>query len=92
VPCNTFRTWIDEVGWVKTFTAAGLPGTYLRVVSPGDVRAGDELRVVHRPDHEVTVARVFRAVMGDRDLLAGLLEAGDDLTDHLRSRAHEARG
>jgi MOSC domain-containing protein YiiM len=92
VPCNTFRTWIDEVGWLKTFTAAGLPGTYLRVVSPGDVRAGDEIRVVHRPDHDVTVARVFRAVMGDRDLLAGLLEAGDDLTDHLRSRAHEARG
>jgi MOSC domain-containing protein YiiM len=92
VPCNTFRTWIDEVGWLKTFTAAGLPGTYLRVVHEGEVRAGDELRVVHRPEHDVTVARVFRAVMGDQDLLAGLLEAGDDLTDYLRARALEARG
>jgi MOSC domain-containing protein YiiM len=91
VPCNTFRTWIDEAGWLKTFTAAGLPGAYLRVVEPGDVRAGDELRVVHRPDHDVTIARVFRAVMGGRELLPGLLDAGDDLTDHLRSRAQEAR-
>lgn len=91
VPCNTFRTWIDEAGWLKTFTAAGLPGAYLRVVEPGDMRAGDEIRVVHRPAHDVTIARVFRAVMGGRELLPGLLDAGDDLTDYLRSRALEAQ-
>lgn len=91
VPCNTFRAWIDETGWLKTFTAAGLPGAYLRVVEPGDVRAGDEIRVVHRPTHDVTIALVFRAVMGGRELLPGLLEAGDDLTDDLRELALESR-
>ena len=49
VPCNTFRTWIDEAGWLKTFTIAALPGAYLRVVTPGDVRAGDVVRVIRSP-------------------------------------------
>ena len=91
VPCNTFRAWIDEAGWLVTFTVAAVPGSYLRVVAPGDVRAGDEVRVVHRPDHDVTISRVFRAVTRERDLLPGLLEAGDDLTDYLRYRALDAQ-
>jgi MOSC domain-containing protein YiiM len=91
VPCSTFRAWIDEGGWLKTFTAAAVPGAYLRVVEPGDVRAGDAVRVVRRPEHDVTIARVFRAITLERELLPTLLEAGDDLTDHLRGRATEAR-
>ena len=39
----------------------------------------------------VTIALVFRAVMGGRELLPGLLEAGDDLTDDLRELALESR-
>jgi len=27
------------------------------VIEPGEIRAGDEIEIVHRPDHEVTVAR-----------------------------------
>ncbi|MFN8167563.1 MAG: MOSC domain-containing protein [Candidatus Nanopelagicales bacterium] len=92
VPCNTFRTWMDEAGWLKTFTAAGVPGAYLRVVTPGTVRAGDAVRLVRPREHDVTIGLVFRAVMGERDLLPGLLEAGDDLTDHLRDRATDAAG
>jgi MOSC domain-containing protein YiiM len=93
VPCNTFRTWIDEAGWLKTFTIAAVPGTYLRVVQPGAVRAGDTVRVVHRPEHDVTASLVFRAVTRERDLLPSLLAAGDDLTDHLRAAAeHAAQG
>ena len=92
VPCATFRTWIDETGWLKTFTIAAVPGSYLRVLTPGRLQAGDEVRVIHRPSHEVTVARVFRAVTRERELLPSLLEAGDDLTDYLRARATAALG
>lgn len=63
IPCATFRGWIGEKGWLKTFTEVGRPGAYLRVVVPGQVRAGDRVRVVHRPDHDVTVALTFRGQM-----------------------------
>jgi MOSC domain-containing protein YiiM len=68
-PCGTFRAWIAERGWLRTFTVAALPGTYLSVVSPGQVSAGDPVTVVHRPTHGVTVAQVFRAITREPDLL-----------------------
>jgi MOSC domain-containing protein YiiM len=64
-PCSTFRGWIDEPGWLKTFTAAARPGAYLRVIMPGSIRAGDPITVSHEPDHAVTVADVFRSYTGD---------------------------
>lgn len=90
-PCGTFRAWIDEAGWLKTFTIAAVPGTYLRVVTPGPVRAGDPIRVVHRPEHNVTVSLVFRALTRERALLPSLLAAGDDLTDEVKALARDAR-
>ena len=74
VPCGTFRGWIDERGWLKTFTREARPGPYLRVVEPGQVEAGAEMEVVHRPDHDVTVALFFRAAMGERELIPRILE------------------
>jgi len=85
-PCATFRGWIGVTGWLRTFTAAALPGTYLSVVTPGDVRAGDPIDVVHRPDHAVSVGLAFRALMGEPELLPSLL-AADDLTPELRRHA-----
>ncbi len=32
IPCNTFRAFIAERGWLKTFTRAAMPGAYLAVV------------------------------------------------------------
>lgn len=78
-PCLTFQGHLGEQRWVKRFTAKGAPGAYLRVVQPGDIRAGDPIEVVHRPDHEVTVALQFRAVTLERKLLPQLLAAGEAL-------------
>src|ERR1043166_6427396 len=41
VPCATFQGWLDRAGWISEFTPAGVPGAYLRVVTPGEIRAGD---------------------------------------------------
>ncbi|GAA5028923.1 MOSC domain-containing protein [Microbacterium fluvii] len=52
-PCQTFARWVggpDERGWVKRFSAERRLGPYLRVVTGGRVRAGDEIVVVHRPE------------------------------------------
>lgn len=97
IPCNTFKGWVganglEDVAWVKRFTAEARPGPYLRVLEPGVVAAGDPVVVEHRPDHEVTVSTLFRALTIDRDLLplvAGLAEL-DRLDPEARSTARAA--
>ncbi|MFK4144328.1 MOSC domain-containing protein [Streptomyces sp. NPDC004065] len=79
IPCRTFQGHLGERGWVKRFTRKGAPGAYLRVLEPGEIRAGDPVEIVHRPDHDVTVALQFRAVTTDRSLLPRLLAAGPAL-------------
>ena len=90
IPCGTCRAWIAVRGWLRTFTLAALPGTYLSVVSPGQVRAGDPLKVVHRPAHGVTVAQVFRAVTREPNLLPSIL-AADELPEETKEMARAGR-
>jgi MOSC domain-containing protein YiiM len=68
-----------EPKWVKRFTARGATGTYLRVVTPGQIRAGHRIEVIRRPGHTITIGRSFRAPTTEPELLPSLLEAGDDL-------------
>jgi MOSC domain-containing protein YiiM len=70
----------------RTFAASGKPGAYLRVISPGTVRAGDAITVDYRPDHDVTIGLVFRARMTEPELLPRLLEA-DALSAELKAYA-----
>jgi MOSC domain-containing protein YiiM len=75
IPCATFQGWLEREGWIKRFTRAARPGAYLRVIEPGDIRAADPIEIVHRPDHDVTVALVFRAMTLEPGLLPRLLVA-----------------
>lgn len=79
IPCNTFRAFIAERGWLKTFTRAAMPGAYLAVVRPGVVRAGDPIEVIFRPDHEVTIGVLFRSQTLERELAPLVLTAADYL-------------
>ncbi|MDG4829074.1 MOSC domain-containing protein [Solwaraspora sp. WMMD1047] len=83
IPCATFQHKMGEPQWLKTFTRENRPGAYLRVLEPGEVRAGDQVRVVDRPAHGVTVADGFRAYMSEPDLLPKLLQV-DGLPADLR--------
>ncbi|MFF1376880.1 MOSC domain-containing protein [Streptomyces sp. NPDC058308] len=87
IPCRTFQGHLDEPGWVKRFTGEGAPGAYLRVIVAGEIRAGDAVRIVHRPEHEVTVGLQFRAVTTEKSLLPRLLAAGDALHPETTERA-----
>jgi MOSC domain-containing protein YiiM len=86
VPCRTFADWLAMKGWVKTFTRAATPGAYLRVVAPGTMRGGDSIIVVDRPDHDVTIGLVFRAMTLEADLLPRLLDA-EALPDEIKGLA-----
>ena len=75
VPCGTFQGWLALAGWIKRFTLAARPGSYFRVVEEGEIQTGDEIEIVHRPDHDVTVAVTFRALTVEPELLPRLLAA-----------------
>ncbi|MFR9789538.1 MOSC domain-containing protein [Streptomyces sp. MB22_4] len=79
IPCRTFQGHLGEQGWVRRFTRRGATGAYLRVIEPGEIRAGDRVEIVHRPAHEVTAAMEFRATTTERDLLPRLLPAAEHL-------------
>lgn len=66
VPCSTLRSRMGIRGFVKTFAAARRFGAYFSIVEEGDVAAGDDVVVLERPDHDVTIARMG-AVMFDKD-------------------------
>jgi MOSC domain-containing protein YiiM len=75
IPCNDFKNWMGESGfdkraWVKRFTAEGRPGPYLKVLEEGILQVGDELHVVRRPGHGVSVTAYFQAQTTNRAALA----------------------
>jgi MOSC domain-containing protein YiiM len=89
IPCRTFQGWLAQAGWVKRFTAAARPGTYLRVIEPGEVQAGDPISIEHRPGHDVTVGLTFRALTTESELLPRLPAVSalpDDIKDLARKR------
>ena len=84
IPCATFQWKMREPRWVKRFAAESRPGAYLRVVTPGDVQAGDEVTVLARPAHGVTIADGFRAWLHEPELLVSLLTV-DGLSEGMKA-------
>jgi MOSC domain-containing protein YiiM len=91
IPCRTFAAFLELRGWIKTFTKAAIPGAYLRVISPGHVRADDAIAVEYRPDHDVTVGLVFRAELTEPELLPRL-SAADALPEELKEHINRRLG
>jgi MOSC domain-containing protein YiiM len=77
-PCAKFAARMGEPRWVKRFHVKGLTGTYLRVLEPGTVTAGDPVTVVARPAHGVTIGGWFRErSAGDAQALLDAEAAGE---------------
>jgi MOSC domain-containing protein YiiM len=89
IPCRTFQGHLGERGWVKRFTRKGATGAYLRVIEPGEIRAGDPIEIIHLPEHGVTAALEFRATTTERELLPRLLAAGAALHPEALARARK---
>ena len=75
-PCATFAGHLGEKGWVRTFSERARSGTYLRVIRPGVIRAGDVLEFGPAPAHGITMATAFAAAMGDDEAAAAVVAAG----------------
>ncbi|MEV0250369.1 MOSC domain-containing protein [Nocardia sp. NPDC050712] len=91
VPCAVFQHWSGEEHWVKRFALRSDTGAYLRVLTAGSIGAGDEVRVVHVPEHGITVRDVFLGA--DLELLHRLREVEPSISDDIRMQLdrHERR-
>lgn len=74
-PCWKLGARMDDAEFPVYFAAAGRPGAYLRIVSEGELGAGDAVEVVHRPRHRLTVGEVASIYHGHRSRAKELLRA-----------------
>jgi MOSC domain-containing protein YiiM len=73
IPCWRLGVRMNDKRFPRQFTEALRPGPYLRLIVEGDVGAGDEIRVVEKPNHGVTIRDVFRIYVRDHDEIERLL-------------------
>jgi MOSC domain-containing protein YiiM len=73
IPCWRLAVRMNDKLFPRHFSEALRPGTYLRIVSEGELGAGDEIRVLERPGHDLTVRDVLRIYVRDRHELGRLL-------------------
>jgi MOSC domain-containing protein YiiM len=90
LPCFKLGIRFGEPRMVKAFAQSSRPGAYLRILVEGTVGAGDEIELLHRPEHGVTVELVSRAFLLDPSLqpeAAKAPELAASLADQLRAAA-----
>lgn len=91
IPCGTFGRWLGQEQWVRRFNEAGRHGSYLRVLQPGELAAGDAIEVLSRPGHGVSVVDVAWVYTGDRDPdRLARVAACVDADQKTRDKAHAA--
>ncbi len=93
VPCWRLGVRMNDKLFPRRFTEALRPGAYLRIVVEGDVGAGDEIRIIERPDHRLTIRDVLRIYAFDRQE-AGRLLAISRMSEDWRwwAEQQEAKG
>lgn len=75
LPCFKLGIRLGDPRFVRRFAQASRPGAYLRIITEGQVQAGDDITVTHRPDHGVTMRLVFTAILLDPTLIPQALQA-----------------
>jgi MOSC domain-containing protein YiiM len=84
LPCSKLGLRFGDLTLVKKFGQASRPGAYLRIAAEGVLAAGDEITIISRPSHGVTISVVSDAVLKDRSLIARVL-AVPELSDEARA-------
>jgi MOSC domain-containing protein YiiM len=74
VPCWRLGVRMNDPKFIRRFTEALRPGAYMRIVTEGDVGAGDAIAIVSKPPHDLSVRDVFRIYTRDRGEVGRLLE------------------
>jgi MOSC domain-containing protein YiiM len=90
LPCFKLGKRFEDPQMVRLFGESNRPGAYLRIVTEGELGAGDEVELLARPEHGVTVALVSAAILLDDSLrarAASAPELAESLARYLRDQA-----
>jgi MOSC domain-containing protein YiiM len=93
LPCAKLGLRFGDPAMVRRFAEAARPGAYLRIVTEGELGAGDAVAVADRPAHGITVALVSGALLLDETLLSRAASAPElpaELARWMRERAEPA--
>lgn len=88
IPCRVFEGFWSRPGLIKEFTIAARPGAYLRIVQEGQLGAGDEISIIHKPLHGITIADLFAAKAGERSKMAAIAQT-PEVSDRFREWAKQ---
>ncbi|MDA0164000.1 MOSC domain-containing protein [Solirubrobacter ginsenosidimutans] len=89
LPCSKLGIRFGDLRMVKAFAKASRPGAYMRIIQEGDLGVGDEVTIVSRPDHGITLAMTADAVLKDPALVPKVLLA-PQLSIELRQELSQA--
>ncbi len=90
IPCSKLAAKMNDVHFVKTFTEAGRPGFYARVLQQGCVAVGDPAEYTPNPDAAPSVLETFRWFLEPNPDSKKLKAAfGAPLATRLRKRFEE---
>jgi len=73
VPCWRLGVRMEDKMFPRRFTKALRPGAYLRILVEGEIGTGDEIQIISRPDHDLSIGDMFRIFSRDRDEMARFL-------------------
>ncbi|HKJ35486.1 MAG TPA: MOSC domain-containing protein [Solirubrobacterales bacterium] len=91
VPCSKLAYRMEDPKFVKRFARALRPGAYLRIIEEGELETGQEIEVVERPGHDVSMRMISRAFFGERELIDRILTA-ERLSGQWRADLTRRRG
>ena len=74
-PCYKLAHKMGDESFIRRFAKALRLGAYLRVIEAGEMGTGDEIEVIDRPDHTITVQLLGRAHLGEPELASQVLVA-----------------
>lgn len=77
IPCRVFAGFWDRPTLIKEFTDAKRSGTYLRIIEEGKISTGDEIKVLSRPVHEITILDIFEAKAGKREKIQEIIQVAE---------------
>jgi MOSC domain-containing protein YiiM len=102
IPCWRLGVRMNDKTFPRRFTEVSRPGSYLRLIVEGELGAGDEIQVIERPNHDLTVRDVFRIYTRNHEeagrllAVAGMSESwrrwADDIVRQIENRPAAAEG
>lgn len=90
IPCWRLGVRMKDKTFPRRFTQALRPGSYLRTIVEGNIGVDDEINVVKKPDHDLSVRDVFRIFTRDRAEYERIL-AVDQMSDDWKRWANDVK-